>query len=133
MRWTDGGGAGFRWIEHLNIQEMQALLEEVRHAAGLHAGIGIRKVILIDSRVVAGAWAKGRSSSKRLNACLRAALAWQVFARLKVVVAWIPTGVNPSDDPSRKVKLRVPIPLDAKQLESLIDLINSPHFAKAGV
>jgi hypothetical protein len=132
MRWRDAGGAAFRWVEHVNIQEMQALLAEVRCATVFHGGAGVRKVILIDSRVVVGAWSKGRSSSRRRNSCLRAALAWQVFGRLKVVVAWIPTGANPADDPSREEVLRKAIPLTTDQLTALIDLIEHPKFDMAG-
>jgi hypothetical protein len=55
LKWVDGGGSNFARAEHVNPQEMQALLHELRHAAMHGAGHGIRKVVLIDSRVVVGA------------------------------------------------------------------------------
>jgi hypothetical protein len=128
LRWIDGGGGNFGRVEHVNIQELQALLHELRHTVTHGTGAGIRKVVLVDSRVVVGAWAKGRSSAQRLNSLLRSGMAWQLFGRVKLCLVWVPTDLNPSDDPSRDAVLRAAVPLTLEQLESLKDLLlHSPH------
>ena len=89
-------------------------------------------MIFIDSPVVACAWAERRSSSRRLNTCLRCALAWQMFCWAKVVVAWIPTNINPSGCSSRGVPLRAPIPLTLSHPKNLIYLEGKAVQNEAG-
>ena len=60
-----------------------------------------RAVFLIDSKVALGAIAKGRSSSKPLNAFVRRAAALCFAGGLVLHCVFIPTKHNPSDWPSR--------------------------------
>jgi hypothetical protein len=62
----------------------------------------------VDSRVILGAFAKGRSSSSQLNKVLRGCLGLQVLGRKRVLNFWVPSADNPADDPSRSVTLRRP-------------------------
>ena len=56
-----------------------------------------RVVLLVDSKVVLGAIAKGRSSSKSLNALVRRAAALCFAGGLVLHCVFIPTKHNPSD------------------------------------
>ena len=71
LKLVDGGGPRFGRFEHVNLQELQALLHELKHTVAHGDGEGLRKIVLIDSRVVVGAWGKRRSSARRLNSLLR--------------------------------------------------------------
>ena len=57
--------------------------------------------LLVDSKVALGAIAKGRSSSKSLNALVRRAAALCFAGGLVLHCVFIPTKHNPSDWPSR--------------------------------
>ena len=59
-----------------------------------------RVVFLLDSAVLLGGAAKGRSSS-RLKTILRSAAALQLFGDLLVYWVLVPSAENPSDIPSR--------------------------------
>ena len=63
-----------------------------------------RLIVLVDSKVVVGAAAKGRSSSAPLNRLLRrlAALCFADWLVLHIVL--IPTAHNPADAPSRGIR-----------------------------
>ena len=54
----------------------------------------------VDSTATAGAAAKGRSSSRRLNARMRQLNACAIAGGLEVFAPWIPTDKNPADAPS---------------------------------
>jgi hypothetical protein len=56
---------------------------------------------LTDSRVALGAWAKGRSSTRRLKRVLRCTLGHLLLGKLRVACIWISTHTNPADHPSR--------------------------------
>ena len=71
---------------------------------------GTRRVCGVDSRVAVGAWAKGRSSSRQINRVFRSSLGWSVLGRIRLCPIWIGTESNPSDDPSRDVRLPKPAP-----------------------
>lgn len=54
-----------------------------------------------DTTTQVGAHAKGRSSSRALNACCRTDAALQLAGDLVAFELWLPSGLNPSDRPSR--------------------------------
>lgn len=92
-RWRQG--------DHINILELEAALLSTRHMLRSPVTNGHRVNILIDSTVVIGAVAKGRSSSYRLNIRLRRLAALQLIGNLTLVPHWVPTAINPADKPSR--------------------------------
>ena len=98
-------------VLHINIQELRALVDEVeiRIREGLRSA---RMVVFVDSRVVVGAVAKGRSSARELNKHLRRLAAFSVGADVSVRLIWVGTASNPADAPSRLVALpkRSPMP-----------------------
>ena len=59
--------------EHINLKEARAFRTAIRRASADPAKHGTRRLTLLDSSVVRGAIAKGRSSSRLLNGLLRPA------------------------------------------------------------
>ena len=85
---------------HINALEMEAvllLLKRLRRE-GLR---NTRILVYVDSRVILGALAKGRSSSYRLNHVLRKIASICIGCGFAVDFIWIPLWANPSDAPSR--------------------------------
>ncbi|CAK0800076.1 unnamed protein product [Prorocentrum cordatum] len=64
----------------------------------------------VDSRVCAGAFGKGRSSSFKLNGILRTVMPYLLSCRCHVALVWIGTHFNPADAPSRFRPLPEPGP-----------------------
>ena len=72
-----------------------------RMAVPVCASLKAQLVVLCDSRVIVGAWSKGRSSSRQLNGLLRSCLAWSIAGRKLLCLLWVGTHFNPADGPSR--------------------------------
>ena len=121
-RWRTTERSQFAKVGHINIQEMKVLVKELRHRACQTAS-GQRIVNLCDSRVVVGAFAKGRSSSVRLNQWLRRAMSHSVAGSKCLVNVWVSTKANPADYPSRGVSipLREDLPAGLRTLLSSAD------------
>lgn len=67
LAWRDLGGYRFNRTEHIDIQEMEALKNELKRLVSCRGVVRSRRAVLVDSRVDVDAWDKGRSSSRRLN------------------------------------------------------------------
>jgi hypothetical protein len=105
--WRVEASFPFRATCHVNLQEARASKVVLKKRAEL-CQKPERIVMGTDSRVVLGAWAKGRSSSCRLNSILRSCLGWCILGRKKLCQFWLESAENPSDDPSRFTQLRMP-------------------------
>ena len=92
--------------DHINIKELRAVRLLVDGIKNKHACE--RVVVLLDSLVALGALAKGRSPSIPLNAELRKMLGDLLVYDLYLGFLFVPTRLNPSDDPSRFVAVRPP-------------------------
>lgn len=98
--WTSTQSCRFSKKEHINLLELEMLKQEVKDR--VNSGRSNQRVVnLCDSRVVVGAWAKGRSSSKQLNHRLRSCLPWMLAGEISVTNLWVDTKSNPADFPSR--------------------------------
>ena len=86
---------------HINIEEGVAVIRYLRWVLRSTQRFRHRVVLLVDSKVALGAIAKGRSSSKPLNALVRRAAALCFAGGLVLHCVFIPTKHNPSDWPSR--------------------------------
>ena len=86
---------------HINVEEAKALLSYVRWLLRSGERAGHRVIVLLDSKVVVGAVAKGRSSSWPLNQVIRGLAAMCFAGGLRLNLVFIPTEHNPSDHPSR--------------------------------
>ncbi|CAE7489091.1 unnamed protein product [Symbiodinium natans] len=108
LDWNVASSYHFRKTSHINLQEARALKKELASLASDPANHGMIKICLNDSRVCVGAFAKGRSSSFRLNGCLRSLLPFLIFGNVSFGILWIETHSNPGDYPSRFTPLPVP-------------------------
>ena len=91
---------------HINLLEMNVVLSLQKQK--LQSGISDRHCILLDSLVSKGAFAKGRSSSRALQAVLQRSAAYQVAGGQYPGFCYAPTKLNVADDPSRGVPIREP-------------------------
>ena len=114
--WTTTQVKRFRRRSHINLQELEMLRSELKHAANRFTE-GLRLVNLCDSRVCVGAWAKGRSSSKHINRVRKRCLGWAIAGQKCLCNVWVGTAANPSDYPSRFKPIPPPGPW-------------APHFQK---
>jgi hypothetical protein len=92
---------------HINLQELDEMVQEVGFEVG-DGLVGSRAVNGADSNVAIGGRGKGRSGSAALNRSLQRGGAWQVFGRRSLSNFRLGTKWNPSDDPTRFVKIREP-------------------------
>ena len=96
----------FRKNNHINIDESLAYRSLLRHLAKTRPSS--RFCVLLDSRVVIGCSAKGRSSSTQLNYYLSTGLPYLIGGDLYPYQLHVGTHENPADDVSRFVDLRDP-------------------------
>ena len=107
-RWRVTERSKFKSVCHINIQEMKVAVKQLKNAIS-QSSEGLRLVNLCDSRVVCAAWAKGRSSSRKLNSWLRRVLAHSVAGCKSLVHVWVSTKANPADYPSRNAPVPKPL------------------------
>ena len=108
-KWKPSRSYYFRKSAHVNLQEMRALKSELKSEA-IKDPEGKRLINLVDSRVVLGAYAKGRSSSLHLNNIQRSCIPYSVAGRKHISNIWVDTHNNPSDHPSRMREIPGPSP-----------------------
>jgi hypothetical protein len=92
-----------RYPAHINVLESYAFLLWLKWLLRSRQNHSRRAVVLIDSAVVVGAAAKGRSSSC-LRHSLRKVAALELAGNLQIYVVLVPSLHNPADAPSRGVK-----------------------------
>ena len=98
--WSTTQSCKFQRKEHINLLELEMIKQELKDRVNSRRGF-CRVVNLCDSRVIVGAWAKGRSSSKQVNHRLRSCLPWTLVGDLSITNIWTDTKNNPADYPSR--------------------------------
>ena len=96
----------FKRSNHININEQLSYRSLLKHVS--KTSPHTRFCTLLDSRVVIGCNAKGRSSSKQLNFYLSSSLPYIVGGDLYPYLLHIGSSDNSSDDISRFVALRTP-------------------------
>ena len=107
LPWNQTETCSFGHKQHINILELKMILRELQDL--VHQGSDpLRFVLLVDSRAAAGAWSKGRSSSKNLNRILRRALGWTLLGRKTLHLVWVRSECNPADYPSRGKRIPEP-------------------------
>lgn len=97
--------AASRWkdpSEHINSLELRAAATAVRWTLSFPSSTPGRKLFLFsDSLVAIGSLSKGRSSSPLLLRRLRAISACLLASGLRLLLYWLPSELNPADEPSR--------------------------------
>ena len=104
LRWEWETVLSFPWSKfgaHINELELQALFSLVKWLSRSAFNIGLRFAILVDSLVVLGIIAKGRSSSLRLNRILRRINAHLLASGFFPFLGYVASKDNPADRPSR--------------------------------
>lgn len=120
---------------HINLEEARSLLRFVRWVLRAPHRYEHRLVILLDSRVVIGGAAKGRSGSVPLNRLLRQLAALTFAGGLILHLVFIPSEHNPGDFPSRggpatwPKKLRHPPSRSKPPIPSRLELYMLRHEA----
>ena len=118
MPWEIEDVWNFRISPHINLLELSVVVRLVEKLA--KQGRAGRIVVLVDSNVVKCAASKGRSSSKLLGKALCRLAAICVIAGIYLVLGYVPTRLNPADDPTRDAPLRIATPgLGISSWESL--------------
>ena len=90
-----------RRSEHIVTKEARPICTLIRHLASEVRPGGSRVVSFADSSPNIGAWAKGRSSSKRLDRHLRQVAPDLLLTDLQIAVPYVSTKFNPADAPTR--------------------------------
>ena len=91
--------------EPINRGELRAVRTAVRRL--LRDGhFGVRQIIGVDSSVVEGVLAKGRSSSSELNLLLRSLAADMLVGDIHLGILPLASKDNPADEPSREKRVR---------------------------
>ena len=92
-----------RWshVEHINVLEVRSVHTAIRWVMSHHQSINRRVLLFSDSQVTVASIRKGRSSSHTLLRRLRYLSALLLSSGIRLVVRWIPSEVNPADEPSR--------------------------------
>ena len=93
----------YRWRapSHINVLEVQALLDYVSWGAASGALRGCRYLHVLDSAVATAVVSKGRSSALALNRPLRRLAAFLLAADIYPFAVWTVSGWNVADRPSR--------------------------------
>ena len=103
-RWHWRAMLKFSWERpgaHINELELRALFSLLRKLARSSGNIGMRFAVLVDSLVVLGIGAKGRSCSRLLNSILRRLNALVLSSGFYVFFGYVASNANPADEPSR--------------------------------
>ena len=110
LPWVEVARYTFRETSHINLQEARALRREVCKMASKFERGGQIQVCLNDSMVCVFAFAKGRSSSLKLNNILRGLLPYLILGDVALALLWVETESNFADHPSRFRPLPPPRP-----------------------
>ena len=100
----------FKRRDHINILEASVRLSLVKHLARSPEHFATRQLLGQDSRVCLGAFAKGRSSARRLNHIEAKAGAYELAADLQVGGLWVDSFRMPADAPTREGGVVLPLP-----------------------
>ena len=101
--------SSWRWTghSHINVLELTSAFQALKRAVKRGGG---RVSLILDSQVAVRVIAKGRSSARSLMPLLRKFMAVGLAFGVAVSAHFGPTRLNVSDDPTRDVPLRQPIP-----------------------
>ena len=96
---------GWTWedkSEHINVLELRAALTTIKWRVERLRQMDLRCIHLVDSLVVLHALSRGRSSSRKMRRTLMRLNAYLLASALQPVWAYVDTGQNPADKPSRR-------------------------------
>ena len=100
--WHRSHSFPFKEKDHINVLELRALVHTFEWRLRNQAFGSCRALHLTDSQVALAVATKGRSSSKSLNRLLRKFAALQIAGGVWPLLAYVESGKNPADGPSRE-------------------------------
>ena len=100
-KWKIVKGWKWRHEAHINVLEMEAVYQSLRWKLQGGRLCKRRFLHLVDSQVVLGVVAKGRSSSHKLNRVVRKINLLLLGCHAYMLLGWVRSELNPSDEPSR--------------------------------
>lgn len=103
--WRWATVTGWRWRgdpEHINVLELRAAMTCIRYRVEELGECDARCVHLVDSLVVLHSLSRGRSSSRKMRRTLRRLNSLLLVSGLQPTWAYVDTGQNPADKPSRR-------------------------------
>eukprot|EP00435_Cladocopium_sp_Y103_P027557 s438_g6.t2 len=100
--WHKAHSFPFTVAEHINILELRSLVHTFEWRLRRHQFGDCRAMHLTDSQVALAVGVKGRSSARSLNRLLRKFAALQVAGGIWPLLAYVESGQNPADGPSRE-------------------------------
>ena len=100
----------FQRSDHINILEANVRLSLVKHLARSPSQFATRQLLGQDSRVCLGAFAKGRSSARRLNHVEAKVGAYELAADIQTGGLWVDSFRMPADAPTREGGIVLPCP-----------------------
>ena len=101
FHWSVVHGYSWKHSAHINVLELQAVVNSLKWRLRKVGGGNCRILHLIDNQAVCGIIAKGRTSSSRLKPGLRKLNALVLASGVVMAVGYVATDSNPSDIPSR--------------------------------
>ena len=99
--WSTIVSKAWRDPEHINALELRAVLLAVHWVLSFPSSLTRRVFLLVDSTVAFFSLWKGRSSSPQLLLILRKIGALLLASGVTLLPGWVPSEVNPADNPSR--------------------------------
>ena len=100
--WSTIISSPWRRVEHINSLELRAVLLALHWLLSYPSAHSSRVYLLVDSAVALYSLWKGRSSSAPLLLVLRRISALLLASGVGLLVGWLPSAVNPADEPSRR-------------------------------
>ena len=99
--WRVARGWKWKFPDHINLLELEALYHTVRWRAKTLRLFNKRWLHLVDSQVVLGVAAKGRTSSRKLFKSLHKYNLLILALHTYPLLGWVLSHLNPADEPSR--------------------------------
>jgi hypothetical protein len=106
LQWQTWISSAWNWSEHINALEVQSVVLALKRILSSPIGLHSRVMILTDSAVTAYAMMKGRSSAPSLVRGTKKLAALVLCSGCRLEVTWVPTHLNPADEPSRRLQQR---------------------------
>ena len=102
-QWVWKVARGWKWNfnDHINVLELEALYHSVKWRGKTLRLFNRRWLHLVDSQVVLGVAAKGRTSSRKLSRCLHRYNLLVLALHTYPLLGWVLSHLNPADAPSR--------------------------------
>ena len=124
--WSKVDSCKWNRVEGIPTLEGRAVVWVLQHLGRSSKNLGCRHLILSDSMSVVLALSKGRSSTRPMNRVCRQIAALEFITGMQLSVRWIPSEVNPADQPSRAQDLK------GFSLKSGVQKLREGHVEKTG-